>query len=273
MSHVDPITVGRFEIRTICEGAAPLELAGEFPEVGVDWDQERAAYPWAFDGGDAWAWHVHAFVVDGPDGTLVVDTGVGPFGPYRPWSTSADAPWAAEDLAAVSNVVLTHLHADHAGGIEEGGEPRFPNATYHLHPSDLAFFADAGDDAYAAIAPARHLRSLGVLRTEGTDHEIVPGVRVVHTPGHTPGHRSVVVGEGDASLALTGDLLHLPVQIREREWFSAHDEDPLLGVASRRLFLWRAESERCLVGVSHFAAPFGRIHQGRWSRADPDPLG
>jgi len=92
----------------------------------------------------------------------------------------------------------------------------------------------------------------------------VPGVRLVHAPGHTPGHRAVLVNDGDEGLLLTGDLLHQPVQIAEREWFSAHDEDPLLGVASRRLLLWRAESHGYRIGVSHFAEPFGSIERGRW---------
>jgi glyoxylase-like metal-dependent hydrolase (beta-lactamase superfamily II) len=102
------------------------------------------------------------------------------------------------------------------------------------------------------------------LRTAGTNHDNVPGVRLVHAPGHTPGHRAVLLSDGDEGLMLTGDLLHQPVQIAEREWFSAHDEDPLLGVASRRLLLWRAESHGYRIGVSHFAEPFGSIERGHW---------
>jgi len=266
MSHVSPAYVGRFEIRTVCEGFAPLPTAEEFPGLAVDWAAERQSYPWAYHGADAWAWHVHAFVIETPDATLVVDTGVGPFGPYKPWEQRNADAWAKEDLAEVAHVALTHLHADHAGGIEAAErEPRFPNATYHLHPSDLRSFADAPAEAYVAIRPAQRLRELGVLRTDGTNHDIVPGVRLVHAPGHTPGHRAVLLTDRDEGLLLTGDLLHQPVQIREREWFSEHDDDPLLGVASRRLLLWRAESHGYRVGVSHFAEPFGSIEQGRWA--------
>jgi len=268
VSHVSATHIGRFEVRTICEGFAPIALAEEFPDVDVDWDAERASDPWAFAGADAWAWHVHAFVIDGPHGTIVVDTGKVRFGPYRPWAREEDRPWVDEDLGGVGHGVLTHLHADHAGGIEDEGEPRFPNATYHVHPSDIAFFDQAREDDYVAAPPIKHLRSLGMVRTQGTNHDVVPGVRVVHTPGHTPGHRSVLVRDGDEGLVLTGDLLHLPVQVREREWFSAHDEDPLLGVASRRLLLWRADANGYRVAVSHFAAPFGRIEQGRWASGD-----
>jgi glyoxylase-like metal-dependent hydrolase (beta-lactamase superfamily II) len=269
MSHVSPVHVGRIEVRTICEGFAPLALAEEFPAERVDWTADRAAYPWSFHGLGAWAWHVHAFVIETPTDIVVVDTGVGPFGPYRPWEHwNADA-WAKEDPDGVAHVALTHLHADHAGGTEVAElQPRFPNADYHLHPADLRFFEGAREDAYVAIRPAQRLESLGVLRTVDTNHDVTAGVRVVHAPGHTPGHRCVLVRDRDAGLLLTGDLLHLPVQVAQREWFSAHDEDPLLGVASRRRLLWRAELGGYRVGVSHFAEPFGRIEDGRWLGPD-----
>jgi glyoxylase-like metal-dependent hydrolase (beta-lactamase superfamily II) len=269
MSHVSPIHVGRFEIRTICEGFAPLPLADELPGEDVDRGAERAAHPWAFHAFSSWPWHVHAFVIETAMALVVVDTGVGPFGPYRPWEHwNADA-WAKEDLGEVTHVALTHLHADHAGGIEAAElEPRFPNADYHLHPADLRFFERAHEDAYVAIRPAERLESLGVLRTIDTNHDVATGVRLLHAPGHTPGHRSVLVRDGDEGLLLAGDLLHLPVQIARREAFSAHDEDPLLAVASRRRLLWRAEQGGYRLGVSHFAEPFGRIEQGRWASSE-----
>jgi glyoxylase-like metal-dependent hydrolase (beta-lactamase superfamily II) len=267
MTHVSPIHVGRFEIRTVCEGFAPLALIEEFPTDHVDWAAERAAYPWAYHELDSWAWHVHAFVIETPSRLVVVDTGVGPFGPYRPWARHNPDAWDKEDLGEVAEVVLTHLHADHAGGIEAGeSEPRFPNATYHLHPADVRHFEDADEDAYVANRPAQRLRSLGLLSCIDKNHDIAPGVRVLHAPGHTPGHRGVLLRDGDEGVLLTGDLLHQPVQVAQREWFSEHDEDPLLGVASRRLLLWRAETSGHRVGVSHFAEPFGRIEDGRWVR-------
>ena len=269
MSHISPIHVGRFEIRTICEGFAPLPLDGELPGEQVDWKIERAAYPWAFHGFASWPWHVHAFVIETPSDLVVVDTGVGPFGPYRPWEHWNAEAWAKEDLTDVTHVAVTHLHADHAGGIEAAElEPRFPNADYHLHPADLRFFEGAHEDAYVAIRPAERLESLGVLRTIDTNHDVAEGVRLLHSPGHTPGHRCILVRDRDEGLLLSGDLLHMPVQIAEREAFSAHDEDPLLGVASRRRLLWRAEQGGYRVGVSHFAEPFGRIENGRWIRVE-----
>ena len=65
--------------------------------------------------------------------------------------------------------MLTHLHADHAGGVEAAElQPRFANAAYHLHPADLRYFEGAHEDSYVAIRPAQRLESLGVLQRRPT---------------------------------------------------------------------------------------------------------
>lgn len=268
MTHVGPVTVGRFTVRTICEGFAALPLADELPGADIDWERERAAFPWAFHGTEAWAWHVHAFVVETPDAVVLIDTGTGSFGPYRPWAEADPDAWASLDVGDVRHVVLTHLHADHAGGVEESAlVPRFANAAYHLHPSDLRHFESTHPDAYVAIRPAQRLEELGVLRTQDANHDVAPGIRVIHSPGHTPGHRAVLVRDGGEGLLLTGDLLHQPTHVANPTWPSSHDEDALLGVASRRLLLWRAYTHGWRVGVSHFAQPFGAVTDDGWEPA------
>ena len=142
-----------------------------------------------------------------------------------------------------------------------------PTPSYHLHSSDPAVLRRrARRRPTWPIRPAQRLESLGLLRTDGhSNHDIVPGVRLIlDAPGHTPGHRAVAHPDPDEGLLLTGDLLHQPVQIVEREWFSEHDDDPLLGARLPLRPLWRAESHGYQIGVSHFAEPFGSIERGRW---------
>jgi glyoxylase-like metal-dependent hydrolase (beta-lactamase superfamily II) len=265
VSHVEPIRVGRVEVRTICEGWGKLALADELPGRAVDWDDERARRPWAFDGDGSWPWHVHGFVLTMPSGDrIAVDAGVGDFPPYVPWVESSPGAWDDVRAEDIRHVIVTHLHADHAGGTIVGGGPAFPNARVHVHEADWSFFAGSTDEDYVAHHAMGVLLEVGSLSITDHDHEIVPGVRVRHTPGHTPGHRSVIVRDGDDVLVLTGDLLHTPTQVANPEWWSSHDEDPQLASAARRMLLWRAGHDGWRVGVPHFARPFGRVGPHGW---------
>ena len=103
------------------------------------------------------------------------------------------------------------------------------------------------------------LEETGMLDLDPDDREVVPGVRAVHAPGHTPGHRSVIATDGGASLLLTGDLLHVPFQIAHPDWPSGHDRDADRAAASRVALLDRARDGGWSVAVGHFGAPFGRV--------------
>jgi len=271
-----PVAVGRVEIVPICEGFAPIALGDELPGANVDWGGERARYPWAFHGDDAWPWHVHAFAVRTSSRLVLVDSGLGHFPPYRPWAEHTEREPALARAAVavddVTDVVLTHLHADHAGGVATpDGAPRFPNARVHVHAADRAHFDRVGeDDGYHAAREIAALDRNGRVETTQDDHEIVRGVRVLHTPGHTPGHRSVLIEDGDARLVLAGDVLHVPAQVAFAHRPSSHDEDPDDGARSRAALLGRARRGGWRVGVSHFARPFGLVDaSGTWRSSMP----
>jgi len=207
-----------------------------------------------------------------------IDTGGGSHPPYRPWAgrsgRSAEAAYDELGLetAEVGLVVLSHLHADHAGGVWAGERPRFPNARVVLHEADLASFADR-HEPYAAVPEVQRLRELDLLDLDPADREVAAGLRVVHTPGHTPGHRSVVLEAGEDRVVITGDLLHIPIQAAHPEWPSSHDEESETGAASRAALLTRAAGEGWLVGVPHFARPFGRVDGAGWRSMGPAGAG
>ena len=263
------IRVGDVEIRVVCEGYAPLPLADELPDEGVDWDAERSAQSWAFHDRRHWAWHVHAFALVTRTGVIMVDCGLGHLPPFRPWATHTDPTEAlaaaeieAEDVRAV---VHTHLHADHAGGAVLDGRPRFPNAVHHVHPADWSFFGRPDQiGGYTARGSLGELERLGMIDLTEGDHEVVAGLRVVHAPGHTPGHRAAILQVGDDALLFTGDLLHVTAQISRPDAPSTHDVDADQGALFRARLLKQARDGGWLTGVSHFARPFGRVGDEGW---------
>jgi glyoxylase-like metal-dependent hydrolase (beta-lactamase superfamily II) len=267
MPH-EPLRIGAFEVIPLCDGWAPLPLADECPGRAVDWDGERQRHPWAFPPGDrrSWAWHVHAFLIRGSGPLVLVDAGIGDLGrpPYDVRSRIDEELRATGvDAGLIRHVIHTHLHADHAGGASlPGGEPRFPNAVHHVHPADWSFFE--GKDDFDARSAMGRLEDLEMLRLDPADGEVIPGVSVVHSPGHTPGHRSILVRDGDATLLLTGDLLHVPPQIEHPGWPSNHDEDPAEACTQRARLLGDARAGSWHVGVSHFARPFGTVEGSGW---------
>ena len=269
------IWVGRVEVSVVCEGYAPLGLSDEMPGAEVDWDAERARYPWGFVGDEAWPWHVHAFAVRTPTGLVLVDAGVSPFPPVSPWAEHTPLEEALSqvevDPAEVRIVVHTHLHADHAGGSVVDGEPRYPNALHVVHPADWSRAVGLEHPNWARGAMQR-LFDLGMVDLAPEDREVWPGVRVVHAPGHTPGHRSAVLQDGDRSLLFTGDLLHTPIQVARPEHPSNHDVDADEACRSRVRLVGQAGTEGWIVSVSHFARPFGLVGASGWVEM-PSPKG
>jgi glyoxylase-like metal-dependent hydrolase (beta-lactamase superfamily II) len=271
----EPVRIGRVEVSVVCEGYAPLELADEMPGAEVDWDAERARHAWAFVDDDSWPWHVHAFGLRTPSGLVLVDAGVSPFPPVRPWAEHTPLEQALRiagvDPTEVRMVVHTHLHADHAGGSVVDGVPRYPNAAHVVHPADWTRPVGREHPNWARGAMQR-LSELGMVDLGAEDREVWPGVRVVHAPGHTPGHRSVVLEDGGDSLLFTGDLLHTPIQIARPEHPSNHDVDTDEASRSRVRLVEEARSAGWIVGVSHFARPFGRAREDGWAE-EPSPNG
>jgi glyoxylase-like metal-dependent hydrolase (beta-lactamase superfamily II) len=257
------LALGSTEITVVCEGYAPLDLDDELPNV--DWAAERERYPWAFHDERSSAWHVHVFALRTPTNLVLIDTGVSPLLPIQPWAEHTpleDAfARAGVDPAGVDTVIHSHLHADHAGGSVVDGEPRFPNAVHVVHPADWEHFFTAG--GYTARFAMERLAELGMLDLDPEDREVRPGVRLIHAPGHTPGHRCVVLEEGGQML-FTGDLLHTPVQVRRPKQPSNHDVDGREGAEARHDLLGRARDEGWGVAVSHFGRPFGRVGPDGW---------
>ena len=185
---------------------------------------------------------------------VLVDTGVGN-GKQRtnPAWSNLNTPFldrlAAADFAPedVDLVVTTHLHTDHVGwNTRWNGSawiPTFPNAAYLVARDEYEWWTgqdlDAGRrqlfvDSVEPIRASGHLRLLDI---PAAGLEVAPGLEVVRTPGHTPGHVAVRVTSGTATAVISGDCLHHPLQLARPELNSSADIDPAQAMRSRRALL------------------------------------
>jgi glyoxylase-like metal-dependent hydrolase (beta-lactamase superfamily II) len=150
----------------------------------------------------------------------------------------------------ITDVILSHLHADHFGWVSTAGEVTFPNAVLHVHAADLDHFLPASGEVPDERVPLVLGPALDVVETWSGPETDVAGVRLIHVPGHTPGMAIAVIG-GPGGLALVGDLVHCTAEFGE-DWTGGQDVDPDLALANRRDLAWRLAAEGTQVTGPHF---------------------
>ncbi|HEX6251428.1 MAG TPA: MBL fold metallo-hydrolase [Gemmatimonadaceae bacterium] len=171
----------------------------------------------------------------------------------------------------VDIVIDTHLHFDHAGGntfLDADGNVAvtFPRAEYVVQRREYEFASNANERTTASYFPRNYepVREAGRLRLLDGEEEILPGISVLPTPGHTPGHQSVLITSGSDRAFYPADLIptaaHLPLP-----WIMGYDVEPLVTLESKRRVLARAMQENWLLIFEHDAVhSTGRVeHDGK----------
>jgi len=203
---------------------------------------------------------------------LVADTGS--ITHHQPDVRSAVAA-AGWDPSEVDTVVCTHLHFDHVGGNLAGGAPAFEAARYVIAGDEWAHWSTAEDDgAYGSVASVHEnvapLVDRGLVDLVDPDHRLTDEIRLVSTPGHTPGHVSLLIESDGEQALITGDLAHHPVEFLRPEWTMIADDDAAQATATRRAIVDRVGDGRTLVLGTHFGgSSAGRLDAaaGTWHPA------
>jgi glyoxylase-like metal-dependent hydrolase (beta-lactamase superfamily II) len=232
--------------------------SGEIEVVGRD------RYFDLFDG-DRWLLPFCAFLLRSRAQTVLVDAGIGPgpgeFLPERQGWLPAELGRAGVAPEDVDLVILTHLHVDHVGWAAVDGRPFFARARYAASGVDWRFFADRGDETFAAkLAPLKRAGVLALVELERA--EVAPGVALRPTPGHTPGHISVEIGGETRQAFVLGDVAVHPLQLHDPRLAYVYEESAAVAAETRESVLRDVANTDVVVAAGHFPGGLGRISTG-----------
>ncbi|WP_347402434.1 MBL fold metallo-hydrolase [Corallococcus macrosporus] len=260
--------LGDFEVTALSDGTVPQTVR----EIATHTTPEQVTALLARDYlQDPVETSINAFLINTGRSLVLVDTGVGNlFGPDVGGRLVQSLRAAGYQPEQIDVVLLTHIHSDHSGGLMTGTSRAFPNAVLRVHAREAEYWlspenlANAGDarsyfeQARAMVGPYQDARK---LKTFGDRDFLLPGIRAVPTPGHTPGHSIYVVESRGQRLVLWGDLMHFgPVQLREPSVTVSYDVDSRAAAAQRARMFSEAAGRGDLVGLDHMPFPgLGRL--------------
>jgi glyoxylase-like metal-dependent hydrolase (beta-lactamase superfamily II) len=219
------------------------------------------------------------FLVRSGDKKVLVDTGLGPVNMFGFTGGALGAELAKEGVRPedIDVVFITHLHVDHCGNVavaEDGSaKPMFPNATYRWTTDDHEYFSGRGmETSFGTPDQKEYLRAMfaaveGRFQAANDGATIAPGVTVIGTPGHTPGHASIILSSGGQRAFVLGDAISCPVQLEETEWSGMGDMDKELARRSQEAVVRELEGTEDLLTAAHFPGlTFGRVLRGEGKR-------
>jgi glyoxylase-like metal-dependent hydrolase (beta-lactamase superfamily II) len=264
------LRVGEIDVLVISDGVLPLPAAtlatNADPAALKAWLDERLLPP------DVFTWPLNVVVVRSGGRTVLVDTGIGEEYPeFRAGLLALRLGAAGIDPASVTDVVLTHMHFDHIGGLFADGlrGGLRPDVPIHLAAAEAEFWASP-DFSRASMPPPVQEKIQSVagrfldeyrsqLRLFEVEYEVAPGVVVHRTGGHTPGHSVVRLASGSDRLTFLGDAV-FPDHFDRPDWHNAFDHDPEEAVRVRVRLLQELAATREPLMATHLSFPsVGRV--------------
>jgi glyoxylase-like metal-dependent hydrolase (beta-lactamase superfamily II) len=260
------LRVGEIDVLVVSDGV--LSLPGAMlghnadPAVRAAWLKDMFLAPDVLD------WALNVVVVRSGGRTILIDAGMGAEYPDLPRTglLALRLEAAGIDLASVTDVVLTHMHMDHVGGLlADAVRARLrPDLRVHIAAAEADFW-EAPDFSRVSMPPGfpdalrrTAKRFLGEYRSKlrpfEKEYEVAPGVLVTRTGGHTPGHSVVRLASGGDRLTFAGDLV-FAVGFDHPDWYNGFEHDPEEAARARvRLLRELAATGEALV-ATHLSFP------------------
>jgi glyoxylase-like metal-dependent hydrolase (beta-lactamase superfamily II) len=261
------VKIGDIDVLVVSDGVLPLPTSmlghNADPAVRAAWMRDMFLPPDAFD------WPLNVVVVQSGEQTILVDAGLG-LDPdlHLPRAGQLIQRLAAAeiDLACVTDIVLTHLHMDHIGGLlVEGVKDQLrSDLRIHVAAAEVEFWK-APDFSHTQMPPGfpdalratakRFMAEYGKhFRTFTDEHELAPGVIVRRTGGHTPGHSVVRLASGGDALTFAGDAV-FTVGFDQPDWHNGFEHDPEEAARVRTRLLRELAATGELLVATHLPFP------------------
>ena len=247
-----------FPIDTVMRGITPRQIATDLSNADLTAPVQGS---------------INAFLVNTGKKLILIDAGAGVLYGDCCGRLLANLRAAGYQPEQVDEVLLTHLHKDHAGGIVTGGKPAFPHAVVRLSQQEVdywldpaskakgpAFLATFYDAAVSSTAPYIAANRFSPYASYG---EITPGITAMPAPGHTPGHAMYMVKSGSQQLLVWGDIVHMAaLQMPHPEATVQYDSAQDVARTTRAALLKKLSGEHVIVGAAHIAFPgLGHLRQ------------
>lgn len=266
-ADLQSVTLGDFKITYLADGGGIVVPTALYPaSTEAGWQK----YPDLLDDDGKVITSLGGFLIETGDRKIVMDTAMGPvtvdfpgFGPFSGGKFLESLEQTGVSREEVTDVIFTHLHLDHCGWttIEVDGERQltFPNANFFVTQPEWDFWY--GGDNPAGPHPELVQQPLtDIIQWLQPGAEFLPGLAILSTPGHTPGHVSLKLTADDDHLFLIADVMHGAMQIEEPDWGVAFDIDPAVARETRDGLYAELMQPNTLVGANHFSDKiFGRI--------------
>lgn len=259
------LRIGEIDVLVVSDGVLTLPGAmlahNAEPAVREAWLKENFLPPDAFD------WALNVVVVRSGGRTILIDAGMGAEFPLpRAGQLIHRLEAAGIDLASVTDVVLTHMHMDHVGGLLIDGvkEQLRPDLQIHVAAAEIKFWEspdfsrvsmpDGFPDALRATAKRFVKEYRSQLRPFEDEYEVAPGVVIHRTGGHTPGHSIVRLVSGGDRLTFAGDLV-FAVGFEHPDWHNGFEHYPEEAARARTRLLRELAETGGLLVATHMPFP------------------
>jgi glyoxylase-like metal-dependent hydrolase (beta-lactamase superfamily II) len=260
------VEVGDIKITYLPDGVAYFAF-GVFPGTSEECWARHAEQ--TSDG--RWVCSIGSFLIESKDNKILVDLGFGKAQLVVADFVTAHSGHLIENLSLagvkpdeITTVVYTHMHSDHTGWTVTGDHLTFDRARHLAGPGEVMYWSA---NAEADFSPAAQLAFANHFDESEDGQELAPGVNIMQTPGHTPGHQCVVVSSGDERAIILGDAIHCSAQIGEPDMTFMYDVDPVRARQWREELLTRLENSTTMVAACHFSgSAFGQVFVGKGRR-------